>query len=208
MKATLPTTFSLLLGTALAFPPQLASRANCPAESTYPPGAISPYLLTKISQSEPDKAFGGVPVGIVTPGDICTIVNLKIPDYIDGQPTLLKTCTLSFSLPTQSQATPHTVSFSGPGHFSFFGYLTGFGSDASTTWNKQPVPGPSPPFPPDVIVPGKSYVIAELPCGILPGSGGQTVAGRLCSDDSSVEWEQTGASGDGGCPVGFFVVVT
>lgn len=208
MRVLLPSTLLVLLTTALALPSSLNSRASCPAESTYPPGAISPCSLVKISQSSPDTAYGSVPIGVVTPNDVCTIVDLSIPDNINGEPTLTKTCTLSFSLPTAEQATPHKVSFSGPGHFTFFGYLTGFGATDTTTWNKQPVPGPSPPNPPDVMVPGKTYVIANLPCLIPPLLGPQTVSGRLCSADTSLEWEQTGSDGDGGCPVGFFVVVT
>lgn len=199
MRANLPLALGALLSTALALPSALSTHGECPAEP-YPAGAIDPYLLVKISQSQPDKAFGGVTNGIVTPKDVCTIVDLSIPDEINGEPTLTKTCTLSFSLPA-------AVKFSGPGHFDFFGYLTGFGADESTTWNKQPVPGPSPPNPPAVMTPGHSYVIADLPCLIPPLLGPQTVSGRLCSDDSSVEWAQTSPSGDGGCPVGFFVVV-
>lgn len=164
-------------------------------------------MLVPISKSQPDKAFGGVSVGIVTPSDKCTIVDLKIPDYIDGNSTLLKTCTLSFALPTTDQASPHKLSASGPGHYTFTGYLSGFGADETTTYNKQPVPGPSPPFPPDVMVPGNTYTIADLTCAIVPESGGQTVSGALCSSDSELEWEQTGPDGDGSCPVGFFVVV-
>ncbi|KAF2247379.1 hypothetical protein BU26DRAFT_520560 [Trematosphaeria pertusa] len=208
MRPTLPTALTALLTTALALPSYPTPRASCPAGSAFPSDAISPYLLVPISQSEPDKAFGSSALGTVTPGDLCTIVDLKIPDTFHGSPTLLATCTLSFAIPSPEQAAPHKLSFAGPGHFSFFGYLTGFGADESTTWNMQPVPGPSPPFPPDVMVPGNTYTIATLPCGILPGSGGQTVSGRLCSEDSAIEWEQTGVSGDGGCPVGFFVVVS
>ncbi|PSN65216.1 hypothetical protein BS50DRAFT_53544 [Corynespora cassiicola Philippines] len=199
--------FTTLVSTAFALP-SLIPRDECPAGSDYPAGAISPFLLTPISKANPDKAYGGVSVGVVTPNDLCTIVNLKIPDQINGELTVLKTCTLSVSLPTVEQAKPHTLEFSGPGHFTFTGYLTGFGSDDTTTYNKQPVPGPSPPSPPPVIVPGSSYVIAQLPCGILPGSGGQTVSGALCSTDTSLKWEQTDSEGSGGCPLGFFVVVS
>jgi hypothetical protein len=200
-------TFALLFSSGLAVPSPISPRATCPGEA-YPEGAISPFRLNPIAKSEPDTAFGAVTTGVVTPNDFCTIVNLKIPDYIDGEPTLLKICTLSLSLPDASQAAPHRVEFSGPGHFTFTGYLTGFGADDTTTYNNQPVPGPSPPFPPDEIVPGNSYVIADLPCGILPGSGGQTVSGALCSEDTSLKWEQTSSSGDGSCPLGFFVVVS
>ncbi|KAF2464572.1 uncharacterized protein BDR25DRAFT_337400 [Lindgomyces ingoldianus] len=189
-------------------PSSHASRSSCPAGSDFPPGTISPYMLVPISKSEPNKAFGGVSTGIVTPNDKCTIVDLKVPDYVDGEPTLLKTCTLSFAFPTAEQAAPHTVGFSGPGHFTFTGYLTGFGADDSTTYNNQPILGPSPPFPPPVIVPGSTYTIATLPCGILPGSGGQTVSGALCSSDTSLQWFQAGPDGDGSCPLGFFVVVS
>lgn len=207
MGSSLLATIALLACTAFAAPSQLDSRGSCPADSTYPPGAIKPYMLVPIAKSQPDKAFGGVSTGVVTPDDYCTIVDLKIPDYIDGEATLLKTCTLSFAFPTAAQAAPHTLEFKGPGHFTFTGYLTGFGADDTTTYNKQPVLGPSPPFPPPVMVPGNTYTIADLPCGILPGSGGQTVSGALCSDDTYLKWFQTGPKGDGSCPVGFFVVV-
>ncbi|KAF2107828.1 ubiquitin 3 binding protein But2 C-terminal domain-containing protein [Lophiotrema nucula] len=207
MRTSILCAGSALLTTALAAPSFISPRDSCPGDP-YPAGAISPNSLVPIAKSNPDHAYGIVTTGVVTPDDFCTIVDLLIPDYIDGESTLLKTCTLSLSLPSSSQASPHTVEFSGPGHFTFTGYLTGFGADESTTYNKQPVLGPSPPFPPSVIVPGSSYVIATLPCGILPGSGGQTVAGALCSKDTSLKWEQTGPGGDGGCPLGFFVVVT
>ena len=192
-----------------AFPPTLGNRATCPAGSDYPvgPGTVSPYGLVPFSKSSPNTAYGYVPIGVVTPGDMCTIVDLKIPDEVNGELTLLKTCTLTFSLPTTEQAAPKKVTFSGPGHFTFTGYLTGFGGDDTTTYDNQPVPGPSPPFPPAVMVPGNTYTIANLPCLIAPGSGGETVSGALCSDDTSLEWEQTTADGEGGCPVGFFVVV-
>jgi hypothetical protein len=198
---------SLFAATALAAPSQLDTRGSCPANSVYPANAISTYGLVPISKSNPDKKYGFVSKGVVTPNDLCTIVDLKIPDSINGELTLLKTCTLSFAFPTPEQAAPHEVSFSGPGHFTFSGYLTGFGGDESTSYNNQPIIGPSPPFPPPVMVPGNTYTIADLPCGILPGSGGQTVSGALCSKDTSVTWEQTKADGSGGCPVGFFVVV-
>jgi hypothetical protein len=207
MHSSSPIALLALLSSSYALASPLQDRATCPSESSFAPGAISPYALVPISKSQPDKAFGTVSTGIVTPNDKCTIINLKIPDYIDGVPTALKICTLSFAFPTSAQAYPHKLSASGPGHYTFTGYLTGFGADDTTTYNKQPVPGPSPPLPPAVMVPGNTYKIADLPCGIVPGSGGQTVAGALCSSDSSVQWEQTGPGGDGGCPVGFFVVV-
>jgi hypothetical protein len=207
MYLALPIVLLALLSPSYTLASPLQLRAACPAKSTFATNAISPYALVPISKSQPSKAFGSVSTGIITPNDKCTIVNLKIPDYIDGSPTLLKICTLSFAFPTASQASPHKLSASGPGHYTFTGYLTGFGADDTTTYNKQPLLGPSPPFPPPVMVPGNTYTIADLPCGILPGSGGQTVAGALCSSDSKLEWEQTGPSGDGSCPVGFFVVV-
>jgi len=209
MRAQASVVIAALLTAVTALPPPLSIRATCPAGSQYPvgPGTISPYGLVPISKSSPDRAYGYVPVGVVIPGDVCTIVDLKIPDKINGELTLLKTCTLSFSFPTAEQAAPKKLKFSGPGHFTFTGYLTGFGGDQSTTYNKQPLPGPSPPFPPPVMVPGNTYTITDLPCLILPGTGGQTVSGALCSDDTALEWEQTTADGNGGCPVGFFVVV-
>ncbi|KAH8901248.1 hypothetical protein GQ53DRAFT_775861 [Thozetella sp. PMI_491] len=210
MRAQLlvPMMAHVALAAALSLP--LNSRATCPAGSDYPtgPGTISTYGLVPISKSSPDTAYGYVPVGVVTPGDMCTIVDLKIPDEVNGELTLLKTCTLSFSFPTAEQAAPKKLTFSGPGHFTFTGYLTGFGGDESTTYNKQPLPGPSPPSPPPVMVPGNTYTIANLPCLILPLSGGQTVSGALCSDDTALEWQQTTADGEGGCPVGFFVVIS
>jgi hypothetical protein len=209
MKTHTIVAITALLRAAAALGPLLNSRVTCPAGSEYPtgPGTISPYGLVPISESSPDTAYGYVPIGVVTPGDRCTIVDLLIPDEINGELTLPMTCTLSFSLPTPDQAAPKEVTFSGPGHFTFTGYLTGFGGDDTTTYNNQPVPGPSPPSPPPVMVPGNTYTIADLPCLILPGSGGQTVSGALCSDDTELQWEQTTADGEGGCPVGFFVVV-
>ncbi|ORY15404.1 hypothetical protein BCR34DRAFT_558758 [Clohesyomyces aquaticus] len=208
MKSRTVILIAAFCATTVARPSSLTPRETCPAGSNFPSDAISPYMLVPISKSEPDKAFGGVSTGIVTPGDKCTIVDLNVSDYIDGEPTLLKICNLYFALPSAEQASPHTLEFSGPGHFTFTGYLTGFGADDSTTYNKQPLLGPSPPFPPPVIVPGSTYTIATLPCGILPGSGGQTVSGALCSSDTSMEWYQTGPDGDGSCPLGFFVVVS
>ncbi|KAH7128740.1 ubiquitin 3 binding protein But2 C-terminal domain-containing protein [Dendryphion nanum] len=208
MKSTVVATLASLSCIVLAAPSQISKRNSCPSGSTFAIGAISPFLLTPISKAQPDKAFGGVSTGVTTPNDLCTIVNLEIPDFIDGESTLLKTCTLSFAFPTSQQAAPHTLESSGPGHFTFTGYLTGFGSDDKTTYNRQPLLGPSPPFPPESMVPGNTYTIATLPCGILPGTGGQTVAGALCSRDTSLKWSQTGPSGNGGCPVGFFVVVS
>jgi len=207
MHSSSPIALLALLSSSYTFASPLQDRAACPSGSVFAPGAISPYALIPISKTQPDKAFGSVSTGVVTPNDKCTIVNLKIPDYIDGSPTLLKICTLSFAFPTSAQASPHEVSASGPGHYTFTGYLTGSGANGETTYNKQPTPGPSPPFPPAVMLPGHTYTIADLPCGILPGSGGQTVAGALCSSDSGVSWEQTGPVVNGGCPVGFFVVV-
>jgi hypothetical protein len=157
-------------------------------------------------KSAPDTSYGFLSVGLVTPKAKCTIVDLKSPDNLDGQLTVVKLCTLFFAFPTAEQAVPKKLSFSGLGHFFFKGYLTGFGADEKTTYNRQPVVGSSLLFPPVVMVPGNTYTIAELPCLILPASGGQTVSGALCRDDSASQWEQT-SNGEGGCPVGFFVVV-
>jgi hypothetical protein len=133
-------------------------------------------------------------------------VLLSIFQTDKGEPTLTKTCNLILDLPETSC---HPINFSGPGHFTFTGYLTGFGATKDTTYNNQPVPGPSPPFPPSVITPGNSYVIAQLPCLIPTGLGPQTVSGALCSDDTTLEYYQTGPKGDKGqCPLGFFVVIT
>ncbi|KAF2262224.1 hypothetical protein CC78DRAFT_520506 [Lojkania enalia] len=197
-----------LLCSAIAAPSIFRRQADCPAGSDFPEGAIAADRLVPISESEPDRKFGIVDTGVVTPGDMCTIVNLFIPDFIDGESTLLKTCTLSFAFPTAEQASPHTLEFSGPGHFSFTGYLTGSGADEDTTYNNQPLPGPSPPSPPPEMTPGHTYTIATLPCMILPGTGGQVVGGALCSEDTSLTWYQTDSEGSGSCPLGFFVVVS
>lgn len=196
---------SALLPAVAAVPTlPLISNLICPKNGVIPSGSISPSLLVPISQQNPDKAYGGSPQAQVTPGDVCTIFNLDLPDTFNGKPTENQICNLVFEFPNQFQAPRGHLSFSGPGHFTFTGYAIGVGATAQSTWNDQPAPGPSPPNPPKVMVPGNSYVINSAPCGIPPGAGKVTVSGALCSEDSSLSFYQSNFI----CPIGFYVVIS
>jgi hypothetical protein len=196
---------STLLSAATAAPTfGLLSNAMCPKNGVLPAGAISPSLLVPISKKRPDEACGATTQAKVTPGDMCTIFNLDLPDTFNGKPTENQICNLVFELPNLFQAPFSHLSFSGPGHFAFNGYAIGVSATAETTYNNQPAPGPSPPNPPKVMVPGNSYVINSAPCGIPPGAGKVTVSGALCSDDSALSFYQSNYI----CPIGFYVIIS
>ncbi|KAF2645861.1 hypothetical protein P280DRAFT_513740 [Massarina eburnea CBS 473.64] len=177
----------------------LAPRDDCPQFQSRE--FLVPQLMVPISSSQPDKQFGFVQNPIVTPNDICTIFNLHIPAAAAGL-----TCTLSFILPEPSRAL-RALTFTGPGTFSFSGY-TGYGASATTTWNTQPPAGNPAYNPPNqTIVPGNRYVLNQpFPgsCLVNQSMSYLEVGGRLCSDDTTLEYFQDW----NGCPTGFFVEVS
>ncbi|KAH7350396.1 ubiquitin 3 binding protein But2 C-terminal domain-containing protein, partial [Pyrenochaeta sp. MPI-SDFR-AT-0127] len=183
----------------------LIPKGKCPANAfqpngKLPTGSISTSLLVPISSKNPNKAYPATQWATVTPNDMCTIFNLVLDsDAVQG-----KVCSLVFDFPGLLQA-PGLFAFFGSGKFTFTGYAINSGAVAGqTTYNKQPSPGPSPPFPPPALKPGNSYVINSAPCGIPPGIGKVTVSGALCSKDTTLIFKQSNQI----CPLGFYVVLT
>ena len=176
----------------------LEERDQCPPGGTLPPGYIAPSMMVRISQNSPDEEFGSTQTPLITPNDFCTIFNLEIPS--SGYDS---TCTLVFLFPDHDE-TQSPYSYDGPGHFTFTGYSQFFGATDQTTYNNQPPPGPSPPFPPAVMAPGNAYVINSAPCLMPPGVESMEVSGKLCSADTSLSYLQ---DANNGCPIGFYVIL-
>ncbi|KAH7082094.1 ubiquitin 3 binding protein But2 C-terminal domain-containing protein [Paraphoma chrysanthemicola] len=210
------TILSILTASTLAAPsiPALSTRTfynqkpgTCPTNSALPTGklpagSVSTSLLLPISAKNPDKSYPATTWATITPNDLCTIFNLDL----DSNAVQGKICNLVLSLPALTQS-PGSVVFSGSGKFTFTGYDINVGGVAGeTTYNKQPRPGPSPPNPPAIVKPGNSYIVNAAPCGIPPNIGKVKVSGSLCSADSMLAFKQ--GEGLGGCPVGFYVVLT
>jgi len=104
--------------------------------------------------------------------------------------------------------TTRDYSFSGGGHFTFSGYV-GYGAEADTTWHTQPPPGdPRYNPPPQVLVPGHTYTLNQpFPGSCLVNASTEAVlevGGRLCSNDTSLEYLQDWNY----CPIGFFIEVS
>jgi hypothetical protein len=174
-------------------------RGQCPQGGTLSGNYLTPTGVYKVSRHLPNQHFPNSPLALVTPNDFCTIFNLVIPPTGVG-----KTCTLEFLFPSFGEALDPYIFF-GPGHFTFTGYAFGSGANDTTTYNHQPPPGPSPPFPPPVITPGAAYTINVGGCGIQPGMSGLGVSGMLCSTDTTFLFLQTTQLG---CPFGFYVSIT
>src|SRR6266480_6174582 len=164
----------------------------CPAGGTLPPGYLSPTGMYRISQNSPDEAFGPTQVPLITPNDFCTIFNFVIPSS-----GFDKTCTLEFLFPNNKE-TKSPYSYDGPGHFTFTGYSFFTGATDKTTYNNQPLPGPSPLTPPAVMAPGNAYIVMSGPCFIPPGVSSMEVSGKLCSADTSLSYLQ---DANKGCPL-------
>ena len=174
------------------------SISSCPPGGNLPSDYLAPSLMVLVSAKLPNVKFGKTEIPMITPNDFCTIFNLEIgPDGVD------KTCTLEFLFPKFPQ-TLSWYEFEGPGHFTFTGYAIGAGAQLNTTYANQPAPGPSPPNPPPVIVPGNAYKINVGPCGIPTGVPEVTVSGMLCSKDTTLKYKQSSST----CPIGFFVGIS
>ncbi|KAH8594937.1 ubiquitin 3 binding protein But2 C-terminal domain-containing protein [Bisporella sp. PMI_857] len=171
---------------------------DCPVNGTLTEPYLNPTLMVPVSKKLPNHPFGPTKKPVVTPNDFCTIFNLVIPPTAVG-----KTCTLEFLFPNHIQ-TPNPFLYSGGGHFTFTGYAFGSGATKTTTYNKQPPAGPSPPQPPAVLKPGNAYTINVGGCAIEKGMSSLTVSGMLCSADTSFWYKQS----DEKCPIGFFVSIS
>lgn len=185
---------AVVAAVATPFEVELDERVTCPPNGTLAKPYENPSLIVQVSKKNPDKKYGPTKHPKITPNDLCAAINLSLPPKAFGM-----VCRLSFKIPLKTE-TPSTYDYAGKGHFQFQGYLSGFGADENTTYNNQPLPGPSPTAP-DNISPGHSYTLLQAPCLIPPSLTPVTVGGLLCSNDTSFDW----VNSDSPCPLGFFV---
>ncbi|KAI8961429.1 ubiquitin 3 binding protein But2 C-terminal domain-containing protein [Daldinia sp. FL1419] len=166
-------------------------RTGCPAYLQQGEYETSSYI-GRISQSEPDRAFGSQKIGLITPNDISSIFSFEIPkSRADAN------CTLEFLFPHEDQLKSSFFIYEGGGSFQFTGYLNGSCPGPETTFNNQPTPGIFPPFPPIHMEPGNAYTIDVGPCAF---SAGTCVSGLTSSNDTTFAFLPSTHD----CPIGVY----
>ncbi|KAF1987079.1 hypothetical protein K402DRAFT_420709 [Aulographum hederae CBS 113979] len=200
--AALASFFSLVSSGPVASPGIAPTHVNkvprhgCPGYLYEP--FIFPTGIYPVSQCEPDKCFGPSYSPMVSPGDMCTIFNLEIPEKYAHS-----ICTLKFFFPEQWQLDTSSFSFEGMGNFDFHGY-TGYNAQPGVTWNSRPPNGPPEYDPPPAnVVPGGVYTLHSGSCLVKKGMGALKVGGVLCSSDTNVTWFQDYNP----CPIGIFIQI-
>lgn len=192
-----------LVSLAIAAPAGSTPRAeNCPAiaqiapTGQLPPGTLSPKYLVPVSQKQPDKVLPSGQFAIVTPHDKCTLTRFDIPASAQN-----KTCSLVLFLGGRAEEEK------GPGNIIFEGNLgVSFPVPGHTTWNNKPTF--SPPFTDaPVIKLGNAYRLGGGPCDYKPGQAFASVGGSICSNDTTLWFEQSNG-GHGKCPVGFYIIIS
>lgn len=200
--------FSALATLSYAFPTtnlfERAAAPNCPAipqiapTGQLPPGTLSPAALVIVSQKHPNKAFPPSYKSKVTPKDKCTLTRFDIPASARNN-----TCSLTLFLGGCDSEQYEK----GPGHIIFQGN-TGerFPVPGQTTWSNKP--DHAPPFTDaPLITLGNAYRLGGGPCDYKEGQAFASVGGMICSDDTTLEFEQRDG-GKGKCPVGFHIIIT
>ncbi|KAL7619500.1 hypothetical protein AAE478_010040 [Parahypoxylon ruwenzoriense] len=141
-----------------------------------------PHYITRVSRSEPDRAFGPQYNGLFTPNDISSIFSFDVPaSRADAN------CALEFFFPRQNQLNTSAFMYEGGGTFFFTGYEAGSCPGPETTFNNQPKVGPHPPFPPIHMEPGYAYTIDVGPCFVAAGN---CVGGIISTNDTTFEFFQ------------------
>lgn len=204
--------FAAFASVALAVPTELAARADaaCPGipgiapDGKLPPGTLNPTFILPVSRKKPDVAFQAGQTAVVTPGDFCSLTRFDIPASAKN-----KTCSLSLFLPKGPcgyGTGPHEFE-EGPGTISFAGNLgIRFPVPGETTFNNQP-PLADPFTDAPLIQLGNAYRLGGGPCDFTEGQPFTSVGGSICSDDTSLSFTESDGS-DGGCPVGFHIIIT
>lgn len=193
------------VATIVAAPAGSTLRAEkCPAiaqiapTGQLPPGTLSPTFLLPISQKDPKNAFAAGQSAIVTPRDKCTLTRFDIPASAQN-----KTCSLVLTFGECSGKAYED----GPGNIIFQGNLgVRFPVPGQTTWENQPPLG-APFGDAPVIKLGSAYRLGGGPCDYTPGKPFTSVGGSICSNDTTLSFTESNG-GNGGCPIGFHIIIT